>query len=69
MTRDLLERMSQPHASDPPPPWREQRNQWPLRLLGAALVAGGVSQGLVVAPAAWAAWVSLGAGLALILRR
>ena len=42
---------------------------WPLRLLGAALVAGGVSQGLVLAPAAWAAWLSLGAGVALILRR
>ena len=69
MTRDLLERMSQPHASDPPPPWRERRDPWPLRLLGAALLIGGVSQGLVLAPAAWAAWLSLGAGLALILRR
>ncbi|HSX71606.1 MAG TPA: AarF/UbiB family protein, partial [Pseudomonas sp.] len=69
MTRDLLERMSQPHASDPPPPWQERRDRWPLRLLGAALVAAGVSQELSLAPAAWTAWLSLGAGLALILRR
>ena len=30
MTRELLERMSHPHANNPPPPWRERRH-WPLR--------------------------------------
>jgi ubiquinone biosynthesis protein len=25
MTRDLLERLSQPHANDPPPPWHRAR--------------------------------------------
>ncbi len=70
MTRDLLERMSQPHAADPSPPWQQQaRNVWPWRLLGAALVAGGVAEGLLLSPAAWAAWLSLAGGLALILRR
>jgi len=67
MALDTLERLNQPRPQQAP----EQPAQrgWPLRLLGAALVAGGVSQGLVLAPAAWAAWLSLGAGLALILRR
>ena len=52
-------------AFDPDP----RRAQARADALKAALVAGGVSQGLVLAPAAWAAWLSLGAGLALILRR
>ncbi|SIP99600.1 ubiquinone biosynthesis regulatory protein kinase UbiB [Aquipseudomonas alcaligenes] len=67
MARDTLERLNLPRpqqAAEQP-----ARRDWPLRLLGAALIAGGVSQGLVLAPAAWAAWLSLGAGVALILRR
>jgi ubiquinone biosynthesis protein len=67
MARDTLEKLNQPRPVQATP--APQRRDWPLRLLGAALVAGGVSQGLVLAPAAWAAWLSLGAGLALILRR
>ena len=34
MARDLLERMSQPHAYDPPPPWHRRKDDWFLRLLG-----------------------------------
>ena len=67
MARDTLERLNLPRPAAPVE--AAQGSAWPLRLLGAALVAGGVSQGLVLAPAAWAAWLSLGAGLALILRR
>ncbi|MEO4047112.1 ubiquinone biosynthesis regulatory protein kinase UbiB [Pseudomonas sp. CAU 1711] len=67
MARDTLERLNQPRPAQAAAAPRQRA--WPLRLLGAALVAGGVSQGLALAPAAWAAWLSLGAGLALILRR
>ncbi len=67
MARDTLERLNLPRPAAPVE--AAQGSAWPLRLLGAALVAGGVSQGLVLAPAAWAAWLSLGAGVALILRR
>lgn len=72
MTRDLLERMSQPHLNDPPPPW-QQRDRWALRLLGAGLLAGGatLAAGAVSlsAPAAWPAWLMLAAGLYLVVRR
>ncbi|MDX5374129.1 MAG: ubiquinone biosynthesis regulatory protein kinase UbiB [Pseudomonadaceae bacterium] len=67
MARDTLERLNQPRAQLPAA--APQGSAWPLRLLGAGLVAAGVSQGLALAPAAWAAWLSLGAGVALILRR
>ncbi|WP_394561353.1 ubiquinone biosynthesis regulatory protein kinase UbiB [Aquipseudomonas alcaligenes] len=67
MARDTLEKLNQQRPA--PSVEAPAQRGWPLRLLGAALVAGGVSQGLVLAPAAWAAWLSLGAGLALILRR
>lgn len=67
MARDTLERLNLPRTETAVE--TTQGSAWPLRLLGAALVAGGVSQGLVLAPAAWAAWLSLGAGVALILRR
>jgi ubiquinone biosynthesis protein len=67
MARNTLEKLNQPRPEAPAA--QPQSNAWPLRLLGAALVAGAVSQGLALAPAAWAAWLSLGAGLTLILRR
>lgn len=77
MTRDLLERLSQPHANDPPQPWRERNDSWALRLLGAALLTGGAIQtwalslagttlpGLTGVPAG----IMLVAGLYLIVRR
>ncbi|MNG29601.1 hypothetical protein D3C84_1150610 [compost metagenome] len=67
MARDTLERLNQPQPAAPLAPVRSQA--WPLRLVGAALIAGGVSQGLTLAAASWAAWLSLSAGLLLILRR
>lgn len=77
MTRDLLERMSQPHKADPPPLWRERGDGWALRLLGSALLAGGtvlastlVAEGTaLIAPIAWPAWIMLVAGLYLVIRR
>ena len=77
MTRDLLERMSQPHANDPPPPWRERGDGWALRLLGAGLLAGGAVMastlaadgGELLAPTAWPSWIMLVAGLYLVVRR
>ncbi|QBF24785.1 ubiquinone biosynthesis regulatory protein kinase UbiB [Pseudomonas tructae] len=73
MTRDLLERMSQPHLSDPPAPWQHKSDHWALRLLGAGLLGGGatLAAGAVSlsAPAAWPAWLMLAAGLYLIVRR
>ena len=77
MTRDLLERLSRPHASDPPNPWRENSDGWALRLIGSALLAGGVIQGWVISEAgtqlptlaAWPAAIMLIAGLYLIVRR
>ena len=77
MTRDLLERLSRPHASAPPNPWRENRDGWALRLIGSALLAGGVIQGWVISEAgtqlptlaAWPAAIMLIAGLYLIVRR
>ncbi|MBA1230922.1 ubiquinone biosynthesis regulatory protein kinase UbiB [Pseudomonas viridiflava] len=77
MTRDLLERLSRPHASDPPNPWRDNKDGWALRLIGSALLAGGVIQGWVISEAgtqlptlaAWPAAIMLFAGLYLIVRR
>ncbi|MDR0279197.1 MAG: ubiquinone biosynthesis regulatory protein kinase UbiB [Paucimonas sp.] len=72
MTRDLLERMSQPHRNDPPPPWKQQ-DHWALRLLGAVLLGGGATLASGVeslgAIDAWPAWLMLAAGLYLVVRR
>ena len=73
MTRSLLERMAQPHSDNPPAPRRE-RDGWALRLIGAALLGGGVvlalASGNLSEPAtAWPAWLMSASGLYLILRR
>ena len=73
MTRNLLERMAQPHGDNPPPPWH-RRDDWALRLLAVALFGGAaalaVSTGSFSDPArAWPAWLMGAAGLYLILRR
>ena len=67
MARDTLERLSLP-ASTPAAPVTGNGN-WPLRLLGAGLIAGGVSQGVALSLLAWPAWLMLGGGLYLIVRR
>ena len=73
MTRDLLERMSQPHRKDPPPPWEQRHDRWALRLLGGALLVGGtvtaVSGIALDSVQAWPAWLMLASGLYLVVRR
>ena len=73
MARDLLERLSQPHASEQSPARRQNTDSWALRLLGAGLLAGGATLAAgaisLSAPAAWPAWLMLAAGLYLIVRR
>ncbi|WAH58412.1 ubiquinone biosynthesis regulatory protein kinase UbiB [Pseudomonas silvicola] len=72
MTRDLLERMSQPHARDPSPPWRKPSEQRLVRVVGGVLLAGGATLaatgGAIDTLAAWPAWVMLTAGLYLVAR-
>jgi ubiquinone biosynthesis protein len=77
MTRDLLERLSQPHRHDPPPPYRRDGDHWALRLLGAGLLAGGVLLAITHTQtgaalnslSAWPALLMLVAGVYLVVRR
>ncbi|SET67733.1 ubiquinone biosynthesis regulatory protein kinase UbiB [Pseudomonas graminis] len=77
MTRDLLERLSQPHRHDPPPPYRRDGDHWALRLLGASLLAGGVLLAITHTQtgaalntlSAWPALLMLAAGVYLVVRR
>jgi ubiquinone biosynthesis protein len=73
MTRELLERMAQPHTRDAPPPWRERRDGWLLRLTGVLLLVGSgvLASGVpsLAAPEAWPSWLMGAAGLLLIVRR
>ncbi|MBF2981221.1 ubiquinone biosynthesis regulatory protein kinase UbiB [Pseudomonas aeruginosa] len=46
MARDTLERLSQPHAHNAPPPeWKGSRHDWLGRLVGAVLLVGGLASG------------------------
>lgn len=77
MTRDLLERLSQPHRHDPQPPYRRDGDHWALRLLGAGLLAGGVLLAIthtqtgeaLASLNAWPALLMLAAGIYLVVRR
>ncbi|MND86658.1 putative protein kinase UbiB [compost metagenome] len=69
MTRDLLERMSHPHAADPSPPRQKRNDGLALRVLGAGLLLGAASLGLEQHMAAWPSWLMLAGGLYLVLRR
>jgi ubiquinone biosynthesis protein len=73
MSRDLLERLSKGPAQETLTPRQVPRNSWPLRLVGAALLGGGVTlAGSAVALdaiAAWPAWIMLISGLYLVVRR
>src|SRR5690606_21449177 len=64
IARETLERL---HQSGQPP--RLEERHWPLRLLGAALIAGGALQGLTTLQESWPAWLMLTSGLYLIVRR
>ena len=73
-SRELFERLSQPHLNDPQlPERRRQGDRWALRLLGAGLLGGGATLAAgaasLSAPAAWPAWLMLAAGLYLIVRQ
>ncbi|WP_121380212.1 ubiquinone biosynthesis regulatory protein kinase UbiB, partial [Pseudomonas aeruginosa] len=70
MARDTLERLSQPHAHNAPPPeWKGSRHDWLGRLVGAVLLVGAAEVGLGQQLEAWPAWVMLAGGVFLILRR
>ncbi len=67
MARDTLERLNQPalvQQAEPP-----RTRQWPARALGALLVSGAASQGLLLSLGAWPSWAMLAGGLYLVLRR
>jgi ubiquinone biosynthesis protein len=67
IARDTLERLNQQSADrqEQPAPNR----QWPARLLGAALIGGAATQGLMLDWLAWPSWLMLAGGLYLVLRR
>ena len=67
IARETLERLNQ----QPAPRQQQPANtrQWPARLLGAALIAGAVSQGLTLTVLAWPSWLMVVGGLYLVLRR
>jgi ubiquinone biosynthesis protein len=71
MTRDLLERMAQPHASHPEPKTR-RKDDWFLRLLGCAHLGGGAvlaAGGPLQELGHWPAGIMVAVGLYLIVRR
>ncbi len=63
MARQTLDRLNHPQPVAP------LRASWPGRLIGAALLLGAASQGLLLSMAAWPAWLMLSGGLWLLLRR
>ncbi len=73
MTRELLERMAQPHLHNPPLQQQPNRDNWALRLLGTTLLGGGITLALAAASvtvaALWPAGLMSASGLYLILRR
>ncbi|NWB93921.1 ubiquinone biosynthesis regulatory protein kinase UbiB [Pseudomonas agarici] len=72
MTRDLLERLSQPHAADPEPTWKKRKNDWPLRLIGSLHLGGGAflaAGGPLHELGHWPAAIMVAIGLYLVVRR
>ncbi len=67
IARETLERLNQQPTQRQQQPAVDHR--WPARLLGAALIAGAVTQGLVISLIAWPSWLMLAGGLYLVLRR
>ncbi|MGE8496690.1 MAG: ubiquinone biosynthesis regulatory protein kinase UbiB [Pseudomonas sp.] len=67
MARDTLERLNRQQSLREEPDVR--RDTWPVRLLGAVLIAGAVSQGLTLNVLDWPSWAMLAGGLYLVLRR
>ncbi|MNV97334.1 hypothetical protein D3C71_1924410 [compost metagenome] len=72
MARDLLERMSLPHAANPPPAWHRRSDDWFLRLLGTAHLAGGailLAGGPLNELGHWPGAIMVAVGLYLVVRR
>jgi ubiquinone biosynthesis protein len=67
IARETLERLNQQPTNSSPTP--AASHQWPARLLGAALIGGAASQGLLLSLIAWPSWLMLAGGLYLVLRR
>jgi ubiquinone biosynthesis protein len=67
IARETLERLNQQPTNSTPTP--AASHQWPARLLGAALIGGAASQGLLLSLIAWPSWLMLAGGLYLVLRR
>ncbi|MBU0807425.1 MULTISPECIES: ubiquinone biosynthesis regulatory protein kinase UbiB [Pseudomonas] len=67
IARETLERLNQQPAQRQEQPATTQH--WLGRLLGAALIAGAVSQGLALTLLVWPSWVMAVAGVYLVLRR
>lgn len=68
MTRDTLERITQPHRNDPPNPWRRRDNAWLPRLFGVLLIGGAFQTGFQSTPEGWPAWIMLVTGIYLVIR-
>ena len=66
IARDTLERLQRSQQREEQHP---SSDRWPLRLLGAALIGAGTMQGLAPLLATWPAWLMVGGGLYLVLRR
>ncbi|CAE6949346.1 ubiquinone biosynthesis protein UbiB [Pseudomonas marincola] len=67
MARDTLDRLNQQQVAAPVTP--PSRYGWASRLLGAALIAGAVTQGLSLSLQVWPSWAMLAGGIFLVLRR
>ena len=67
MARDTLDRLNQQQVAAPVTP--QSRYGWASRLLGAALIAGAVTQGLSLSLLVWPSWAMLAGGIFLVLRR
>jgi ubiquinone biosynthesis protein len=67
MARDTLERLNQQPQSNPSA--SRSTAHWPGRLLGALLIGGAATQGLLLSLAAWPSWAMLAGGVYLVMRR
>ncbi|WP_079203444.1 ubiquinone biosynthesis regulatory protein kinase UbiB [Pseudomonas sp. CC6-YY-74] len=67
MARDTLERLNQQPRGNPTA--SSSKAHWPARLLGAVLIGGAATQGLLLSLAAWPSWAMLAGGVYLVMRR
>jgi ubiquinone biosynthesis protein len=67
MARETLERLSLPTSNNSVA--SSTTAEWPARLLGALLIAGGVTQGVALTLVTWPSWIMLAGGLYLVVRR